>query len=210
MPDRSPSPADRSSDRLDRTGCGRAEERRIFLYNLKGHLLYASHRDLAAYGPGASSQRQPKDRFLKPHIQQLCSRLKTVALSRSDRGRARRRFGPEAVSVQVGPSAYRLHGLLLDPETATEPLVLIVVDVAATGKQAQHDLAYLKHLYNLTRREVEVLEWVRKGTSYKEMAQGLGISPHTIRDHILKLKLKFQADSKCGIMARLLAENCLL
>lgn len=189
-------------------GRARAEERRIFLFTLKGQLLYA---DAERAEPGSSAGRPESsgDRDLRPHLQQLCSRLRALALPRSGPGRPQAHPAGEAVVVKVGPAGVRLRGLLLDPAGgAGEPAVLIVADGPGTDRQPLCDAAYLKQAYNLTQREMEVLEWVRRGASYKEMANALGISPHTIRDHILKMKLKFQADSKCGIMARLIEETC--
>ncbi len=110
--------------------------------------------------------------------------------------------------MRRGSCLHHVRGLLLEPATAGEPLILVVVDTTSEPKRTPLDLTYLKNAYNLTSREIEVLDYVRQGASYKEMAQELGISPHTIRDHILKLKLKFQAVSRCGIMARLIEENC--
>lgn len=208
-PDRSRSLAEGRPGAPAATGRGRSEERRIFLCNLKGCLLYSNNVERAEPGADASHPRwADEERHLNSHIQQLCARLKTATLSGSDCGRAQDRSTGEVRSIQVGPCTFRLRALLLNPATGGEPMVLILVDRVGGAKPVQLDLAHLQGAYNLTNRELEVLEWVRKGASYKEMAQGLGISPHTIRDHILKMKLKFQADSKCGIMARLIEESC--
>lgn len=205
-----PPPAPSLSDPrpLGGIGRGRAEERRIFLFNLKGQILYA---DAERLEPGSSAGRPESsgDRDLKPHLQQFCSRLRALALSRPGPGRPQAHPPGEAAVVKVGSATVRLRGLLLDPAGgAGEPLILVVADGPGADRQPLCDATYLKQTYNLTQRELEVLEWVRRGASYKEMANALGISPHTIRDHILKMKLKFQADSKCGIMARLIEETC--
>lgn len=188
-------------------GRTRADVRRIFMLSLKGQMLYSGAE------PAQSGPPEPLGAHdLKPHLQHLCSRLRTIALSRPGPGRPQAQpLQPpgEAAVVKVGSASVRLRGLLLDPAAGTgEPSILIVADSPSADRQPSCDAAYLKQTYNLTQREMEVLEWVRRGASYKEMANALGISPHTIRDHILKMKLKFQADSKCGIMARLIEETC--
>lgn len=50
--------------------------------------------------------------------------------------------------------------------------------------QRNAKLSHLKTKYNLTDREVEVLNIIRKGSSYKEAAQTLGISFHTVNDYM--------------------------
>ncbi|MGE0327484.1 MAG: response regulator [Polyangiaceae bacterium] len=48
----------------------------------------------------------------------------------------------------------------------------------------------------LSRREAEVLSFVEQGLSYKEIANNLHLSPHTVHSHIKKIYEKLQANGK--------------
>ena len=50
--------------------------------------------------------------------------------------------------------------------------------------------------HSLTRREIEVLRLVARGTGTDQIASGLGISIHTVRNHIRSLRGKLDAKTK--------------
>lgn len=50
--------------------------------------------------------------------------------------------------------------------------------------------------YILSHREKEVLSCIEKGLSYKETADKLNVSPHTVHSHIKKIYEKLQAKSR--------------
>lgn len=50
--------------------------------------------------------------------------------------------------------------------------------------------------YNLTRREKEILEFLKKGYDYNKTAQQLFISPFTVRKHIENIYRKLQVNNK--------------
>lgn len=49
-----------------------------------------------------------------------------------------------------------------------------------------------------------ILGVLGQGARSKEIAAALPISAHTVRDHLKNIRLKFQADSKCGILSRMM------
>ena len=70
------------------------------------------------------------------------------------------------------------------------------------------DLAPLVALaYRLTGREEEVLQFLARGLSTLEMAQRLGISPHTVRDHVKALFAKVRVRSRAELVARVFADH---
>lgn len=61
------------------------------------------------------------------------------------------------------------------------------------------DLQGKKHLNAsdlLTQRELDVLNGIARGRSYKELAQALGMSPHTVHAHIKHVYEKLHAASR--------------
>ena len=61
--------------------------------------------------------------------------------------------------------------------------------------------------YRLTQREQDVLQFLARGMSTAEMTQQLGISPHTVRDHIKSLFGKVGVSSRAELVARIFAEH---
>ena len=61
--------------------------------------------------------------------------------------------------------------------------------------------------YRLTDREQEVLRFLARGMSTAEMTEQLGISAHTVRDHIKALFAKVGVRSRAELLARIFAEH---
>lgn len=64
----------------------------------------------------------------------------------------------------------------------------------------------------LTRREVEILEYVTLGLSAKEVARQVAISPRTVERHVENVRLKLRAKNRthmvaCAVRAGLLTIN---
>lgn len=57
---------------------------------------------------------------------------------------------------------------------------------------------------SLPRRQAEVLTGLVAGHSEKEIAQHLGLSPHTVHDHVKALYRRFQASGRADLVARAL------
>lgn len=53
-----------------------------------------------------------------------------------------------------------------------------------------------EHLDSLSRREMEILEMLAKGMIYKEIAQGLYISPETVRKHVYHIYEKLHVNNR--------------
>ncbi|MGO2450112.1 LuxR C-terminal-related transcriptional regulator [Pseudomonas taetrolens] len=52
----------------------------------------------------------------------------------------------------------------------------------------------------LTRREMDVLDWLMQGYANKEIAQRLNISCFTVRDHVSSLLFKYGVESRMALM----------
>lgn len=60
----------------------------------------------------------------------------------------------------------------------------------------------IKDKYALTARELQVLELIKGGSSYKEIAQVLNVSYHTVNHHIKNLYLKLGVNSKTELLSK--------
>ena len=52
----------------------------------------------------------------------------------------------------------------------------------------------------LTSREREILLYVEQGLAYKEIAETLSISPHTVHPHVKKIYEKVEADGRQAVI----------
>ncbi|MEP6675620.1 MAG: response regulator transcription factor [Ferruginibacter sp.] len=60
----------------------------------------------------------------------------------------------------------------------------------------QQDIPYIDAKENLSEREKEVLQWLSKGFSYKEIAAKLSLSIETVRTHLRKIYEKLHARNR--------------
>jgi DNA-binding CsgD family transcriptional regulator len=63
--------------------------------------------------------------------------------------------------------------------------------------------------YGLTEREVEVVLLLARGLATKDVAAELGISAHTVRDHIKAIFDKAGVNTRGELVARLFSEHLL-
>ena len=54
----------------------------------------------------------------------------------------------------------------------------------------------------LSPREKDILNGIALGKSYKEMAQALGLSPHTVHTHVKNVYQKLQAASRAEALSK--------
>lgn len=59
-----------------------------------------------------------------------------------------------------------------------------------------NEIQALNYLESLTPRELEILEWLVKGDSNKEIARGLDISESTVKVHVQNILKKFNVSSR--------------
>lgn len=115
-------------------------------------------------------------------------------------------IGSEPTWVQVRTASgvwLHLHAASID---GSDPLVGSVAVVITPARAP--DLASLIALaYRVTAREQEVLQFVARGLTTAEMAQQLGISHHTVRDHVKALFQKVGVRSRTELVARVFADH---
>lgn len=81
------------------------------------------------------------------------------------------------------------------------------VAVVLTPAQPPDLMPLLALGYRLTDREQEVLRFLARGMSTAEITEQLGISAHTVRDHIKALFAKVGVRSRAELLARIFAEH---
>ena len=86
-------------------------------------------------------------------------------------------------------------GSFLDPETLTK--LMAQLNVQETSKEIRPDK-------ELTSREKRVLELAKKGYTYKEMANEMNVTFHTINFHLKSIYIKMDVKSKAELISKFL------
>ena len=80
----------------------------------------------------------------------------------------------------------------MSPHIARKAMDLLMI----TSIGSMEDIATEKNSYNLSNREMEVLKLTVDGYRYKEVAEKLYVSIHTVRTHIGNIYQKLHVTSK--------------
>lgn len=112
----------------------------------------------------------------------------------------------EPAQAQVRTAAgvwLHLHAAGIDVADVRSGTVAVVITPARAP-----DLAPLIALaYRITAREQEVLQFIARGFTTADMARALGISHHTVRDHVKALFGKVGVRSRTELVARVFADH---
>ncbi|KWT74456.1 helix-turn-helix domain-containing protein [Candidatus Magnetominusculus xianensis] len=79
----------------------------------------------------------------------------------------------------------------------------IMVLVERVAEKHGVDFENAAMAFNLSKREVEVVELMCYGSSNKEIADKLFISEYTVKDHIKSIMWKIGASNRCEVISRL-------
>ncbi len=83
-----------------------------------------------------------------------------------------------------------------------EPQFLVLME--KMGRRSQVPTLEAKNHFHLTDREYEIVSYVAEGRTNKEIAEGLEISEHTVKEHIKHILRKTTATTRTGILAQIL------
>jgi len=78
----------------------------------------------------------------------------------------------------------------------SDELLLRVAEESATG-----DASQLKDRLSLTSREAEVLLWIARGKSNRDIGQILGMSPRTVNKHLEQIYIKLGVENRAAATA---------
>jgi DNA-binding CsgD family transcriptional regulator len=177
------------------------------VFDLKCRLLCSNHKGRVLYiGESTNGPRQPSP-DIAFDIKRLCFRLKKLADSIGTDGAAFDRLNGPPIVVTSNDQHYRLEGSLLADEVTHRTCLLVKVTPEESKKPGKPNFAHYRSQYGLTLRELQILELLSKGASYKEISYSLSISFHTVRDHVKHIRFKLHTDGKFGILARLIEEG---
>ncbi|HEY8473319.1 MAG TPA: helix-turn-helix transcriptional regulator [Natronosporangium sp.] len=123
---------------------------------------------------------------------------------------ARAGAAPEPACAQVRTTTggwLHLHATCLETTVDSGGRADDRVAVVITPAQGSDLVPLLALGYRLTQRERQVLEFLARGMTTSEITARLGISPHTVRDHIKALFGKVGVRSRTELVGRIFAEH---
>lgn len=94
---------------------------------------------------------------------------------------------------------YTIRASLAEPAATGESAAVVVIQPAVPREVA----AVLTNLYDLSVREREVVAAVARGESTKAIAAALGVSPHTVIEHIDRASRKIGVRGRKALIAKL-------
>jgi DNA-binding CsgD family transcriptional regulator len=134
----------------------------------------------------------------------LCDQLPYAVLSVLTRLRAAHRGEEGSLSAELraqGRSGrwYTLRASLAEPDASGEAATVVVIEPTAPRAAAP----LLLQMYGLTPRERDVLLLLIRGESNKRIASRLGLSVHTVQDHLNHAGDKVGVRGRKGMLAKL-------
>ncbi len=176
----------------------------VFLYESSGSLLHANPGALRLLDGSADAER------LRAEAQRVAWAVGALA-RRSSTGLAtpasRAALAPAVTEreLRLGMRAFRLTGAIAPAwMLGREPGVLITVESAAARPLTD---AEVRDRFGLTAREIEVARLLADGLSNQEIADRLGLSFFTARNHVERLLPKMGASNRARVGALLRGEG---
>jgi DNA-binding CsgD family transcriptional regulator len=104
--------------------------------------------------------------------------------------------------VQDEQDAILLSGIgLPDPRGLEECRLLIILE--EIGRRQDFTLDHAKQRFNFTERESQVIQHLMKGWTNKEIANAIGISEQTVKEHIKHIMDKTKTSTRTGILVQI-------
>ena len=101
-------------------------------------------------------------------------------------------------------SSVLLCGTALMDQTHTQQRILIVISEVGIGAWQDHVVVRAKEMFHLTARETTVVHHLLKGWTNKEIANELGVTEQTVKEHIKHIMEKTKTTTRTGILVQVL------
>jgi len=141
---------------------------------------------------------------LPAEVLELCESLRSL-LDNPENGISEGQHEMRRVIGDV-QSPVLLRGFPLASHTEKdEACMLIIMEKIGRERRVVPDQA--KDQYRLTDREVEIVKYISEGWTNKEIARHLGISEHTVKEHVRHLLKKTKTTTRTGILAQIFQDT---
>jgi DNA-binding CsgD family transcriptional regulator len=141
---------------------------------------------------------------LPAEVLELCESLRKL-LDSPENGMAEGRHELRRVTGDV-KSPVLLRGFPLAAHSEKDDACLLII-MEKIGRERRIVSDQAKDQYRLTDREVEIVKYISEGWTNKEIARHLGISEHTVKEHVRHLLKKTKTTTRTGILAQIFQDT---
>jgi DNA-binding CsgD family transcriptional regulator len=172
----------------------------ILILSTSGHLLYKDRRawELCAQ---LDQSADKASKTVPVPIQDLCSEINDVLQVRTD-AKDWEQFRVKRI-FEIGGRQLLFSGLGL-PDRHGFQQSRILITVEEIGRRAGPSIEHLKDVFRLTDREIMVVQNLLKGWTNKEIANELGVTEQTIKEHIKHIMAKTKTTTRTGILVQVI------
>jgi DNA-binding CsgD family transcriptional regulator len=175
----------------------------VIVFSTSMELLYmnpAAWRMFQQANQALSGQSETAE--ISVSVMRLCHRLLKGLRTNGDSMSAHDRWLQYSSVVGVPQFPILFRGLVIPDQAGFErSRILILMDAIETWREA---IAEAKERFNFTAREEDVVHHLLKGWTNKEIANTLGITEQTVKEHIKHVMQKTQTATRTGILVRVL------
>jgi DNA-binding CsgD family transcriptional regulator len=173
----------------------------ILILSTSGHLLYKDRRAWELCVALDPSGGEETIKTLPIPIQELCGEINKMLAVRTE-AKDWEQFRVKRV-FEISGRQLLLSGLgLPDRHGLQQSRILITVE--EIGRRPGPSIEYLKDVFRLTDREITVVQNLLKGWTNKEIANELGVTEQTIKEHIKHIMAKTKTTTRTGILVQVI------
>lgn len=97
---------------------------------------------------------------------------------------------------------YYFRSFLLSSSNHSQHILVLIEQISQNRKMIDFD--YVRRVYGLTHREVEIVGLLLEGLSNKEISQRLHICEYTVKDHLKSIMTKLCVNTRMEVVSMLL------
>lgn len=97
---------------------------------------------------------------------------------------------------------YYFRSFILNSSNHSQHILVLIEQISQNRKMIDFD--YIRRVYGLTHREVEVVGLLLEGLSNKEISQRLYICEYTVKDHLKSIMTKLCVSTRMEVVSTLL------
>lgn len=178
----------------------------VFLYEASGTLLHANPGAMRLLDGGGDSERlRAEAQRVAWSVGAMARRATSGLVAPGARAQVANAAAAHDREVRLGARTFRLHGAVAPAwMLGREPGVLVTVESAVARPLTDTEV---RERFGLTTRETEVARLVADGLSNQEIADRLGVSFFTARNHVERLLPKMGASNRARVGAMLRGES---
>jgi DNA-binding CsgD family transcriptional regulator len=167
--------------------------------DLEGKLVFANERALELLATIVPAESDPGE--TPEVVRQLCGQVQQGEVEASITLQFPDLADSDLAGGVMPPCSLRAFPLSTPGSEAPSNHIMVLMEPIV--KKHQIDIEKARAIFNLSKREAEVLNLIGLGFTNKKISESLYISEHTVKDHIKNIMKKLGAGSRGEVVATL-------